>query len=53
MKLIRVAFGKKDTEPALREYHAEGDRRVGTITEFCKLYPKEKFNIIDSISGDD
>ena len=47
MKLIRVAFGKKDTEPALREFQADGKGPIGTITEFCELYPKEKFDIID------
>ena len=47
MKLIRVPFGKKDTEPALREFRVDGKGPIGTIVEFCILYPKEKFDIID------
>ena len=50
MKLIRVPYGKKDVEPALREFQVDGKGPVGTIVEFCKLYPNEKFDIIDDIS---
>lgn len=52
MKLIRVPYGKKDIEPALREFQINGMGPVGTIPDFVELYPKEKFNIIDNISGD-
>ena len=53
MKIIRAVFGKKDTPKELREYHLEGDRRVGTISEFKKVFPNEHFEIVDTISGDE
>ena len=50
MKLIRVAYGKKDTPAGLREYRIDGKGPVGTIPEFVELYQGCKFEIEDDIS---
>ena len=47
MKLIRVSYGRKDTKPEDKEYHQEGDSRVGTIAEFRKEFPDEEFLIFE------
>lgn len=48
MKLMRAPYGKRGTPAGLREFQVDGKGPVGTIVEFCKLYPNEKFDIIDN-----
>jgi len=45
--LVRVPYGKKGQKTALREYRIDGKGPVGTLSEFKKFLPKDKFSIID------
>lgn len=51
MRLIRVQYGKKNTPPKMREYQKDGYGPVGTLDEFKKQFPGEKFEIFDPIDG--
>ncbi len=47
MKLIRVAYGKKDTPAELREYQVDGVGPVGTLKEFKEHFPNEEFEVVE------
>lgn len=51
MRLVRVAYGKKNTPPNMREYQIDGRGAVGTIGEFKQHFPGEHFQIIDPIEA--
>ena len=45
MLLVRVIYGRNDTQNNKKEYQLNGYGPVGTIEEFKRAYPNTKFEI--------
>jgi hypothetical protein len=50
LRLIRASYGKLNPNlaPELREYRIDGKGPVGCLSEYRKMFPNEKFEIIDN-----